>query len=38
VVTVETFATPEQWLIWWVRNRDALVLSGDGRRLLTESR
>ena len=38
VVTVEGFETPEQWLIWWVRNRDALVLSGDGKRLLTESR
>ena len=38
VVTTETFGTPEQWLLWWVRNRDALVLSGDGRRLVTESR
>jgi hypothetical protein len=38
LVTVETFQTPEQWLIWWVRNRDALVLSSDGKRLLTESR
>lgn len=38
VVTAETFQTPEQWLRWWVRYRDALVLSGDGTRLLTESR
>jgi hypothetical protein len=38
LVTTESFETPEQWLLWWVRNRDALVLSGDGRRLLTESR
>jgi hypothetical protein len=38
LVTTESFATPEQWLIWWVRNRDGLVLSSDGRRLLTESR
>lgn len=38
LVTTETFENPEQWLIWWVRNRDALVLSGDGRRLLTDSR
>jgi hypothetical protein len=38
VVTTESFQTPEQWLLWWVRNRDALVLSSDGRRLLTESR
>jgi hypothetical protein len=38
LLTTESFETPEQWLLWWVRNRDALVLSGDGRRLLTESR
>jgi len=38
LVTTESFETPEQWLIWWVRNRDALVLSSEGRRLLTESR
>jgi hypothetical protein len=38
VVTSERFDTPEQWLVWWFRNRDAVVLSGDGRRLLTESR
>jgi hypothetical protein len=38
LLTAETFDTPERWLVWWVRNRDALVLSGDGRRLLTESR
>lgn len=38
LVTTESFETPEQWLLWWVRNREALVLSGDGRRLLTESR
>jgi hypothetical protein len=37
-VTTEAFDTPDQWLLWWVRNRDGLVLSGDGRRLLTESR
>ena len=37
-VTGETFATPDEWLLWWVRNRDGLVLSSDGRRLLTESR
>ena len=38
VVTAERFETPEQWLVWWFRNRDAVVLSGDGKRLLTESR
>jgi hypothetical protein len=38
LVTTESFETPEQWLLWWVRNREALVLSGDGRRLLTDSR
>jgi len=38
LVTAESFETAEQWLVWWVRNRDALVLSGDGKRLLTESR
>lgn len=37
-VTTESFETPEQWLVWWVRSRDALSLSGDGKRLLTESR
>ena len=37
-VTSETFDTPDEWLLWWVRNRDGLVLSSDGRRLLTESR
>jgi hypothetical protein len=38
LVTTESFETPEQWLMWWVRNRDALSLSSDGKRLLTESR
>ena len=37
-LTGENLDRPEQWLRWWVRNRDSLMLSGDGRRLITESR
>jgi hypothetical protein len=38
LVTTESFDAPQQWLLWWVRNREGLVLSSDGSRLLTESR
>jgi hypothetical protein len=38
LLTGEKFDRPEQWLRWWVRNRDGLVLSGDGKRLIVESR
>jgi hypothetical protein len=37
-LTGERLATPQAWLPWWMRNRDGLILSGDGQRLITESR
>lgn len=37
-ITGETFEKPEQWMRWWVRNRAGLALSGDGKRLVVESR
>jgi hypothetical protein len=37
-LTGERLGTPQAWLPWWMRNRDGLILSGDGQRLITESR
>jgi hypothetical protein len=37
-LTGERFAEPQGWLSWWVRNRDGLALSEDGKKLLVGSR
>ncbi len=35
-LTGNTFDSPEQWVQWWHDNRAKVVLSGDGRTLVTK--
>jgi hypothetical protein len=37
-LTGKTFDSPEEWVRWWHDNRTDLVLSGDGRKLVTKSK
>jgi len=35
-LTGKTFASPDEWVQWWHDNRTNVVLSGDGRTLVTK--
>jgi len=37
-LTGESHSTPAEWIEWWKRNKDDLVLSSDGRRLTVRSK
>jgi hypothetical protein len=37
LLTDQTFDSPEQWVQWWEKNHSKLVLSADGRKLVTKT-
>jgi len=37
-LTGKTFDSPEEWVQWWRNNRAIVVLSGDGRTLVTKNK
>jgi hypothetical protein len=37
LLTDQTFDSPEQWVQWWEKNHSNLVLSADGRKLVTKN-
>jgi hypothetical protein len=37
LLTDQTFDSPEQWVQWWEKNHSKLVLSADGRKLVTRN-
>jgi hypothetical protein len=38
LITDETFDSPEQWVQWWQMNHANLILSADGRKLVSKGK
>jgi hypothetical protein len=36
--TGQSFDSPEKWVRWWQENRSNLILSADGRKLVSKGK